>query len=166
MFRIDVERSVACPIERAFFYLCDLRNDPEWWIGVKQVRCTSDTPWRAGATYQQVNALFGLHFPMDIEVTALEPCRRMEFRSTGSTLAPFVCTYVFTPCPDGTTIAMHGWSRADGRLFTLMGPLFRRLLRRFAEQNFERLRLRLERLATSDDPAPLDGDDAQGEHAG
>jgi hypothetical protein len=154
MFAIDIERRVACSVERAFYYMCDLGNDPQWWIGVKEVTCTSDTPYRVGATYRQLNALFGIRFPMDIEVTAFEPCRRMDFRSTGQTSAPFIATYIFTPDGDGAVVTMYGQSRADGRAFRLMGPLFRVLLRRFAERNFDRLQRRLEALGAAAGASP------------
>lgn len=150
MFSINVTREVSCPVDVVFRYLCDLRNDPEWWTGVREVRCTSDSPYMTGATYWQLNQLFGLRFPMDIEVTELLPNEKMVFRSVSDTLAPFVATYLFEPLPNGTRVTMLGNSRADGLVFRLMGALFRLLLRKYADRNFDRLERRLESLSAGE----------------
>jgi len=139
MFEINVCRVVDCPVEETFRFLCDLENDPQWWIGVREVRRTSAVQYAAGATYWQRNVLFGLSFDMTIEVTQLDWCERMEFRSTSTTLAPFVCTYLFEPQGAQTKVTMFGRSEANGFAFRLLGPLFRSGLRQTAESNFDRL---------------------------
>jgi uncharacterized membrane protein len=140
MFEVNASRIVDCPIEDAFLYLCNLENDPDWWTGVREVKCTSASPYGVGATYWQMNALFGLRFAMDIEVTRFDWYKRMDFRSTSKTLAPFVATYLFRQGGNGTEVTMLGQSAAAGIGFKLFGPLFRAGLRYTAERNFDTLK--------------------------
>jgi hypothetical protein len=140
VFDIRVSRVVSAPLPEAFGYVCDLENDPDWWTGVVAVRRTSRATRGAGATYWQRNRLLGLRFPMDIEITEWDEGRRMSFRSVSRTLAPFEATYLFEPVPGGTRVTMLGRAGAEGRLFRLLGALFRRYLRRLAETNFDNLK--------------------------
>ena len=139
MFEINVTRIVKSSIEDSFLYLCNLENDPEWWTGVVEVKCLSDTPYGVGVKYWQKNRLMGLHFLMTIEITEFQMNEKMSFKSISQTLAPFVATYLFKPTEKGTELTMLGFSKADGLFFKLLGPIFKFYLRILAEKNFDNL---------------------------
>ncbi|MEW6224765.1 MAG: SRPBCC family protein [Chloroflexota bacterium] len=123
--RIDT----ALPIDQAFAFVADFANAACWEPGVASSERTNPGPVGLGARYRLGVRMRGRVSPMDYEITAYEPDRRVVLTGTGPGVAA-VDDIRFEATPTGTRIDYI----ADIRL---NGPM--RLLAPFAGGAFARI---------------------------
>jgi len=107
------------PIDEAFVFVADFANAEHWDPGVATSVRTTPGPVGVGARYRLGVRMRGKVAPMDYEVTAFEPGRRVVLAGSGSGVAA-VDQIRFEATPTGTRIDYVADIRLQGlmRLFT------------------------------------------------
>lgn len=98
------ERSIAIrrPVDQVFRFLADGRTATQWRAGVIDVSKASGAA--VGAVYRQViRGPGGRPVDADYEITALEPDRRIAFRTIAGPIRP-VGEFVLEPMGDATIL--------------------------------------------------------------
>ncbi|GLY79400.1 SRPBCC family protein [Actinoallomurus iriomotensis] len=122
------------PIEDAYEFISDPRNDIKWYRGVTGVRLVSE----ADDVYEQSLTMLGLRYRARIRVSDPRPPHRVVLSSVDSRI-PFTATYIFeSVAPGRTRFTMDATVTITG-VFLPLGPLFILLLRRRVGRNFIRL---------------------------
>jgi uncharacterized protein YndB with AHSA1/START domain len=127
MITVDVRIVIARPVAEVYAYLTDLRNEPQWWRGVRKAeRLAGDGG--AGTRYWLTARLLGLPASTEIEVTEADPPRL--FTIVAKAWPPYQCRYLFEPVPAGTMVRLV----ADLRI-----PFGKAILTRLMYYNLRRL---------------------------
>ncbi|MFD1515040.1 SRPBCC family protein [Halomarina rubra] len=144
---IEVDR----PSEDVWAYVANVENMDEWVVGSSDTRRVGDEVG-VGARYEGQYSYGGRTSPMVYEVTDYDPERRYGVRSVEGPF-PFEGELTLAETPTGTRVTNTIDAGSDGRtttvLFTLFGPLMRRMMARRLRAELETLRDRLEA-----DPVP------------
>ena len=127
MLREQIETSLS--IDEAFAFVADFANASRWDPGVATSDRIDDGPVRVGARYRLGVRMGGRVAPMEYEITAYEPSRRVVLTGSGSGVAA-VDDISFEATTSGTRIDYT----ADIRLRGLM-----RLAAPFAGGSFARI---------------------------
>ncbi|MDJ0925449.1 MAG: SRPBCC family protein [Acidimicrobiia bacterium] len=142
--RVFVTTDVNAPGEKAFAYLADVANNPEWQSGVKSTVWTSDPPREAGSTYDQT--MDYRNQVTSYRVTSLEPGRSITVESTAGAKIPTTVTRSVeslgaTSCRVSVEIVgeLSGWRRVAQRNLGKM-------IRRSTEVDYTVLKRKLERV--------------------
>ena len=132
--RVHLEErvAVAAPPEAVFQAVADWERQSDW-VAFTTVTAEGG-PHRVGERLLAVTKLAGVGFSDPMEVTRWEPPRRVDVRHLGRVLRG-TGTFLVEPAPGG---AWFVWSEdldlplgVAGRLgFAVVGPAFRRMLRR------------------------------------
>jgi carbon monoxide dehydrogenase subunit G len=132
--RIHLEErvAVAAPPEAVFQAVADWERQSDW-VAFTTVTAEGG-PHRVGERLLAVTKVAGVGFSDPMEVTRWEPPRRVDVRHLGRVLRG-TGTFLVEPAPGG---AWFVWSEdldlplgVAGRLgFAVVGPAFRRMLRR------------------------------------
>lgn len=130
---------LAVPVERAYDYMTDLRNDPKWYDGVRNVTVVPDSQAAPNqTTYDQRLSMLGIGYTSRIRLTRTEPPRFAELVTLGSAI-PFVCTYRFEVLDSSHTRLVVTATATAGGAFRLLGPIFAPMLRRRVRKHFAHL---------------------------
>ncbi|MDQ2984045.1 MAG: SRPBCC family protein [Actinomycetota bacterium] len=124
----SAEHSVVIerPIAEVFAFVADKENDARWRPGVADIRLISRQG--RGATYHQtVKGPGGRPVPADIEITELEPNRRIAFRTIAGPVRP-EGSYEFAEEDGGTRVTFSLRAKLRG-LKRLMTPVVLRTMR-------------------------------------
>jgi carbon monoxide dehydrogenase subunit G len=132
--RVHLEErvAVAAPPEAVFAAVADWERQSDW-VAFTTVTAEGG-PHRVGERVLAVTKVAGVGFSDPMEVTRWEPPRRVDVRHLGRVLRG-TGTFLVEPAPGG---AWFVWSEdldlplgVAGRLgFAVVGPAFRRMLRR------------------------------------
>jgi carbon monoxide dehydrogenase subunit G len=132
--RVHLEErvAVAAPPEAVFAAVADWERQSDW-VAFTTVTAEGG-PHRVGERLLAVTKVAGVGFSDPMEVTRWEPPRRVDVRHLGRVLRG-TGTFLVEPAPGG---AWFVWSEdldlplgVAGRLgFAVVGPAFRRMLRR------------------------------------
>ena len=76
--------NTALPLDRAFSFVADFANSEKWDPGVATSERSGTGPVGIGARYRLGVRMRGKVSPMDYEITAFEPLRRVVLTGTGS----------------------------------------------------------------------------------
>jgi carbon monoxide dehydrogenase subunit G len=116
---------IARPVEEVFAFLADATNDRKWRSGVLDI--TRKSGDGVGAVYEQgVKGPFGRRVPADVEITALEPDRRIGFRAIAGPVRP-EGSYELEPAGAGTRVTFSLRAAPSG-LAKLMTPMVSRTM--------------------------------------
>jgi uncharacterized protein YndB with AHSA1/START domain len=121
--RVTATTRIACPPDRVFDTLADVRNEPRWNTQVSAAELVSGEPVGPGSRFSIVNG----GRPFDLTVTTFERPSRLVFEATGK--PDLTVTYTLAPAGDGTELESVLEFRPAGGLkllFTLLGPVIRR----------------------------------------
>jgi carbon monoxide dehydrogenase subunit G len=135
----------SLPIDEAFAFVADFANAERWDPGVATSARSDDGPIGVGARYRLGVRMGGRVTPMDYEVTAFEPGRRVVLAGTGRGVRA-IDDIRFSPSEAGTRIDYT----ADIRLVGLLrpaGPFAAGALRRIGCAARDGMERALERLA-------------------
>jgi len=105
------------PIDQAFAFVADFANAERWDPGVASSVRTDDAPLGVGSRYRLGVRMGGRVAPMDYQVTAFEPGRRVVLAGTGRGVRA-IDDIRFTPTDTGTRIDYV----ADIRLVGVLRP--------------------------------------------
>jgi uncharacterized protein YndB with AHSA1/START domain len=137
------------PVDEVFAFVTDPANFPRWAGAlVTAARQTSPGPMRAGATFHQTNKLLIRRFQTDFVVTAYEPPRRFEYRSTTGPIQ-FIGHYTFAADGDGARFTSVDDTQLGG-LLRLLAPLLQPIAQRQIETNLGNIK----RILETPRPAP------------
>ena len=137
------------PVDEVFAFVTDPANFPRWAGAlVTAARQTSPGPMRAGATFHQTNKLLIRRFQTDFVVTAYEPPRRFEYRSTTGPIR-FIGHYTFAADGDGARFTSVDDTQLGG-LLRLLAPLLQPIAQRQIETNLGNIK----RILETPRPAP------------
>ena len=140
--RIDT----SLPLDEAFAFVADFANAERWDPGVASSIRTDPGPVGVGARYRLGVRMSGRVSPMDYEVTAFEPSRRVVLAGRGSGVVA-VDTIEFSAAGDGTRIDYTADIRLVG-LLRLAGPFAGGALAGVGSRAREGMRVALDQLAT------------------
>ncbi len=138
MVRIEESTEIKRPVEEVFAYSSDVENLPEWAGPAAEVRKERPGTPSVGDRFTLVQKFLGRRFESPCEVTAFEPNRRFEYRSTGGPV-PYTFTYTYAPSGAATrfTIVVEG---EPGSFFKLAGPLLEKAGERQLKNDLETLK--------------------------
>jgi uncharacterized protein YndB with AHSA1/START domain len=109
------------PIEAVFAYIADGEKCPEWRSGVLDIRRVSGEG--LGTKYSQgVSGPMGRRVAADYEITAFEPNRLIEFRTTAGPVRPRG-RYEFEAEDGGTRLTFSLQADVSGLKKLLMGSM-------------------------------------------
>jgi hypothetical protein len=161
--RATASASVACGVDEAFAYVSDVEAMAEWVDGVSNVRLASGTGGDVGDVYEYDYAYNGRTTPIRVAITAFERPTRLAMRALEGPF-PFESDLRLAGDDRKTRLTHVVDAGADGRftaaVFTLFGPLLRRLAARRLEKELADLTAILESRSageeseTSADPEP------------
>jgi uncharacterized membrane protein len=114
------------PVEAVFSYIADGEKCPEWRSGVLDIRRVSGEG--LGAKYVQgVAGPMGRRVAADYEITAFEPNRLIEFRTTAGPVRPHG-RYEFEAADGGTRLSFSLQAEVSGLKKLLMGSMVKRTM--------------------------------------
>jgi uncharacterized membrane protein len=96
MIKIETSVAINRPPEDVFAYISNFENNPEWQLGMQEVRFTSEAPLRVGSTHAQVAKFLGRRIQSTFEVLAYEPGRMVKASSTSGSF-PITFTRMAEP---------------------------------------------------------------------
>jgi uncharacterized membrane protein len=139
-----VENSIEIhrPLETAFAFVADVRNNPQWQEAFKEVQVTPDGPPMVGTKMKAVASFLGVKLEPTAEITALEPNRFFSFKGTSGPAA-IEGTFRFEPAAEGTRVSSSLLVEPGG-LFKVAGPIFASQFKKQTEADLQRLKALLE----------------------
>lgn len=116
------------PVEDVFAYVSDPNNEPQWHTQILQVRpiggaATESQPpraWSQGSRWIVTARFFG-RMEGEVEVTAFDPNRRIEFTSRTGPILP-IATCLLEPADAGTLFTRRTEIPVRG-IYRLVKPL-------------------------------------------
>ena len=121
--RVSTTTRIACPPEKVFDLVADLRNDTQWNSRVSHAELRSPEPIGLGSRFGLVNG--GTAY--DVTITGYERPSRLVFEASGK--PDLTIAYTFTPTGEGTELGSEFDFRPRGALkvlLPLLGPVIRR----------------------------------------
>jgi uncharacterized protein YndB with AHSA1/START domain len=120
---VSTTTRIACPPEKVFDLVADLRNDTQWNSRVSHAELRSPEPIGLGSRFELVNG--GTAY--DVTITSYDRASRLVFEASGK--PDLTIVYTFTPTGEGTELGSEFDFRPRGALkvlFPLLGPVIRR----------------------------------------
>jgi uncharacterized membrane protein len=142
----DLEVMIDRPVPDVFAYVTDIRNVPDW-----QESALSAEWLEEGRLFRERRHFMGRNADLELEVTALEPERRFDFRAAKGPVS-FEIRHCFEGVNSGTRVRVHGKAKLGGALRLAAGMARRQAEHQF-RRDFERLKELLER---RDEESPSD----------
>ena len=121
--RVTATTRIACPPDRVFDTLADLRNELQWNSQVSKAELSSGEPIGQGTRCSLVNG----GRPFDVTITTFERPSRLVLEGSGK--PDLTIAYALTPTADGTELLSDFDFRPTGALklvFALLSPVIRR----------------------------------------
>lgn len=137
----------ALPLEQAFAFVADFANAQRWDPGVATAERTNGGPVGVGARYRLDVRMSGRVAPMEYEITAFEPSRRVVLTGTGSGVEA-VDDIRFEATGSGTRIDYVADIRLRG-LMRLAAPFAGGSFARIARDARDGMQRALDQLATA-----------------
>jgi uncharacterized protein YndB with AHSA1/START domain len=123
MQRVERRAVIAASPAEVFAYLSDLENLPEWQMGVKSARATSEGGMRVGATALVARELMGQTIEAPLTITEYDPPRRLAIGSEVSGVRAHG-TLDLAPAEDGAATDLSFAMEIRGSLLTtFMEPM-------------------------------------------
>jgi carbon monoxide dehydrogenase subunit G len=141
---IEIER----PPAEVFAFLADPANLPRWQPAVVEVSADPPGAFAPGSRLTERRTFLGNSVRSTLEVTALEPDRRLDLTTVEGPVR-FRVSHRLESSGDGTRLTLVGEGGPGGAL-RLAGPLLRRAVNRQARDDLRRLK----RLLESDQSRP------------
>lgn len=138
--------TIARPVDDVYRFLADSTNTPVWYEAVEHVTKLSDRPVEEGTMYRMTRRLPQGRVDNLVEVSELEPGRRITLRSLDGP-TPFTYRYTLEPDPDGRThLMLEGTITGEGLEgpAALLAPLASHVFRSGMAKNLHSLKSTLE----------------------
>ena len=142
MLRIQSTVFIKCSPEEVFTYIANPENNPDWQGGMRSCVITSEGPLDVGTTYQQVAAFLGRRIESNFEIVEYEAPRLIKGTTVESSF-PITFTRTVEAREGGTQVKTIVEGDASG-FFKIATPLMRIMVKRSVDQDYARLKARLE----------------------
>jgi len=136
--RVTTTTGIACPPERVFDTLADLRNDTQWNSRVSSAELRTAEPIGPGSRFVMVNG----GTPYDVTITTYARPSRLVLEASGK--PDLTIAYTFTPTGEGTDLVSDFDFRPSGVLKVLF-PLLATVIRRDVPKQYASLKALCER---------------------
>ncbi|MEJ2287484.1 MAG: SRPBCC family protein [Deinococcales bacterium] len=145
MSPFTLHTTVERPVEAVFAFLADSENAPRWYEAVVHAEKLTEGPVRRGTVYRMVRRLPQGRVENRVEVSELEPDRRVTLRSLDGP-TPFTYRTTLEPHAGGTRVALEGTVSGQGLegAAALLAPLASRFFERGMAENLRVLKRVLE----------------------
>jgi uncharacterized membrane protein len=142
---IDVQATteITRPADEVAAFAMEAENDTRWIGGVASARRLTPWPTAVGTRVERVAHFLGRRIDYVMEVTALDPGRRIVLQSIRSPF-PMKVTYSFEPVAGRTQAEVRVEGDAEG-FYRLAGGLMGRAVRRNLHKDLARLKKICER---------------------
>lgn len=140
MLKVDLRIEIARPPEDVFAWLTDVEQLTRWQKSLLDAH--SDGPFQKGTRILEKRSLFGREAETELEVTALEPARRLTLKTVRGPVELEV-DHQLEPSGKGTTLQVTAAGRPKGAL-RFAGPAVAAGARQELKRDFERLKALLE----------------------
>jgi uncharacterized protein YndB with AHSA1/START domain len=140
MLKVDLTIEISRPPEDVFAWLTDVEQLTRWQKSLLDAR--ADGPFEIGTRIAEKRSLFGRQAETELEVTALEPTRRLTLKTVRGPVELEV-DHQLEPNESGTTLHVTAAGRAKGAL-RFAGPAVAAGARQELKHDFERLKALLE----------------------
>lgn len=147
MISVESHAVIDRPVQDVFAFVSDQTNEPKWHTDILEIRPAPDSPsdlgstWSLGSTWLMTVKFMGRKDYL-VEVTALEPNRRVEFTTRTGALKP-TTNYLFESAAGGTRFTRHVDIPLQG-VFRIMKPLMRGMAQKRNARFVENLKVLLE----------------------
>lgn len=137
---IDVTSStvVPRPVPVVWDWVRDPQNDLRWTSGLVEVRPLVGASYDTGARIERVARFLGRTFAYTIDVTEVEPLRRIEMTTSAGPF-PMTVSYLFDEVDGGTRFSIRNRGE-PGRWFALVGGLLAGAVQRQVQLDVDTLR--------------------------
>ena len=136
--RVTTTTLIACPPEKVFDTLADLRNDAQWNSRVSRAELRSPEPIGLKSRFAIVNG----GTPYDVTITSYDRPSRLVLEASGK--PDLTIAYALTQKGDETELESDFDFRASGALKVLL-PLLAPVIRRDVPKQFASLKVFCER---------------------
>ncbi len=119
-------------IDEAFAYLADFAHSAEWDPGVVEAQRLTEAPIGLGSRFQVVAWSLGRRIPLEYQITAYEPTKRVELTAESPVIRS-VDQITFTAAGDGTDVTYDADLQGRGA-FRLGDPLLALVFRRIGDR--------------------------------
>jgi uncharacterized protein YndB with AHSA1/START domain len=140
MLQVELTIEIERPPEDVFAYLTDAEKLPRWQKSLLEARANG--PFSEGTRIVEKRSLFGREAESELEVTALEPERRLTLRTISGPVELEI-DHQLEPNGDGTKLQVTAQGKPKG-MFKLAGPAVETGARKELKRDFERLKALLE----------------------
>jgi uncharacterized membrane protein len=135
---VSVTTEIARPADEVAAYAMEAENDPTWIGGISSARRLTPGPTAVGTQVERVAHFLGRRIDYVMEVTELDPGRRIVLQSIRGPF-PMRVTYSFEPVAGCTCVGLRVEGDAEG-FYRLAGGLMGRAVRRNLRKDVTRLR--------------------------
>jgi uncharacterized protein YndB with AHSA1/START domain len=120
------EVTIARPVDRVFAFFANPENDPQWRPGL--IKITHESGEGVGARYlQQMKGPAGASIKTTTEVVALDPPRRIEFKTVKGFIQPRG-RFLFSEADGGTNVRFELEADLGAVKGLLMGAMVRKTM--------------------------------------
>jgi uncharacterized protein YndB with AHSA1/START domain len=138
--QVELTIEISRPPEDVFAYLTDVEHLSRWQKSVLEAR--ADGPFAQGTRIVERRSLFGREAETELEVTSLEPARRLTLKTIRGPVELEV-DHQLEANGTGTTLHVTAAGKAKGAL-RFAGPAVAAGARQELKRDFERLKALLE----------------------
>ena len=146
MVNVEISVTFDRPVEEVFAYMCEVERFPEWNSMVDAV-IPSERPLRVGSTAHLKMRLLGRHIEATLEVTELEPNRRVVVK-TGAPIS-VTDTWTFEALGASRSRLTYGSVGETKGFFKLADPIVGRIVKKQLTAQLETLKELLEASASA-----------------
>ena len=146
MVNVEISVTFDRPVEEVFAYMCEVERIPEWNSMVDEV-IPSERPLRVGSTAHLKMRLLGRRIEATLEVTELEPNRRVVVK-TGAPIS-VTDTWTFEALGASRSRLTYGSVGETKGFFKLADPIVGRVVKKQLTAQLETLKELLEASATA-----------------
>jgi len=146
MVTVEIVVNIDRPVEEVFEYLCDVEKEPEWNSMVDEVTC-SDHPLRIGSTAHLKMRLLGRRIEATLDVTELEPNRRVVVK-TGAPIS-VTDTWTFEALGENRSRLTYLTVGETKGFFKLADPIVSRVVKKQMTAQLETFKELLEARASA-----------------
>lgn len=119
-------------VDEAFAYLADFTHSAEWDPGVVEAQRLTEAPVGLGTRFRVVALSLGRRIPLEYQVTAYEPAKRVELTAENAMIRSFD-QISFTTTGTGTNVTYDADLRGRGP-FRLGDPVLALAFRRIGNR--------------------------------
>jgi uncharacterized membrane protein len=139
---VQVEHTIAAPLERVAAFAGDPSNAPRWYANIKSVKWLTAPPIALGSQMTFVAQFLGKRLEYTYEIVELVPGRRLVMRTAQGPF-PMETTYTWEARGSGTHMTLRNRGEPSG-FSKLLAPVMSAAMKRETQKDLQRLAAVLE----------------------